>query len=869
MKTFILFFINVALIAANVFSQQDLGYSWRYYRPGNTGIQGDQATALWIDKNGDPYIAAATGGWGEGGFAKYSQSENKWINYSNVDYPALGSFDNGDVQILDIVEDYDKNLWMGNFTGAIKFNPLLGASSIENYGTGNSSLLGYTLDVDLAPDSTIWFTSGGLVQFNPKESTWNYWPGSNTRLSVQPKPDGSYLVWSADTYFGQVFTYNSATNQLTDYLPAAIGDVAGLPGKDCVDDAGNFWALRMAQNGDWETLEYQRPDGSWVSPTPPYSNATFYIDSFKAFGNGKAVMILTSGETWMFDGVAWNNFGTWRPGDFNLSIDIDKQNNVWVCGLGGAAKRDAATGNWQRHRITNSSQIDYFVEDISIDDHGNVWMTGNAGTGVGGFQKFDGERWTGFNQYTYGLGYPFPYDADNTQAIYYRPSNSTVVINPTFHGIHSWDGSNFFALEDSFSTSKGFTEDSHGRLWSLGEYYNLRYFDENIPDWIDVSIVGSGKSIIRDQALPGTIWASTDYEILRTDGTTSFSRSIGDFPGSAAWFTELAVDNNGIAWIGTYSQFTSTGSTLIRLDANTGNYTTFEHDLGWPFPGEHVYPRLVTPDGKLWLMYDSEYPSTEAGLCWYDGINVGIIPASPGGVPQWGGLPNSNIRELEYKEVTGGYELWMSCKGRGIAVLTVTNSVVPVELVSFTASTNGNAVNLNWSTSTETNNSGFSIERKQVHSFQSTVDNEEWKTVSFVNGNGTTTETKSYSFADENLASGKYVYRLKQIDFDGTFEYSNEVEVILNVPEKFELSQNYPNPFNPSTKIKYQIATSNSVSLKIYDVLGNKVATLVNEVQPSGNYEVTFDASSLSSGTYFYKLQAGNFVETKKMILLR
>ena len=135
LKTFILFFINVAIIAANVFSQQDLGYSWRYYRPGNTGIQGDQATALWIDENGDPYIAAATGGWGEGGFAKYSQSENKWINYSNVDYPALGSFDNGDVQILDIVEDYDKNLWMGNFTGAIKFNPLVGASSIENYGT--------------------------------------------------------------------------------------------------------------------------------------------------------------------------------------------------------------------------------------------------------------------------------------------------------------------------------------------------------------------------------------------------------------------------------------------------------------------------------------------------------------------------------------------------------------------------------------------------------------------------------------------------------------------------------------------------------------------------------------------------------------
>ena len=111
----------------------------------------------------------------------------------------------------------------------------------------------------------------------------------------------------------------------------------------------------------------------------------------------------------MFDGSAWQNYGTWRPGEFTLSVDADEQGNVWVCGIEGAARRDAQTGNWQRYRITNTSQIDYFVEDFSLDSEGNVWLTGNAGTGVGGFQKFDGERWTGFNEYTYGLGYPFPF----------------------------------------------------------------------------------------------------------------------------------------------------------------------------------------------------------------------------------------------------------------------------------------------------------------------------------------------------------------------------------------------------------------------------------------------------------------------------
>jgi len=665
-------------VPAVLLSQSPGESAWRYYRPGNTGIQGDYATALWVDENGDPYIAANTGNWGEGGFAKFSQSENKWINYSNVDYPVLGSFDNGEVQILDIVKDYDNNLWMGNFTGALKFNPVAGISSTEKFDPDNSSLLGFTYDIDLAPDSSIWFTSGNLVRYNPKDSSWTSWQGSNTRIAVQPKTDGSYLVWSGEPYFGYIFTYNSATGQYTNYMPSIEGEIAGLPGKDCVDDAGNFWALRMSVDGNWETLEYQRPDGVWIYPTPPYENVSFYIDSFKAFGNGKALLVITTGETWMFDGSTWQNYGTWRPGEFNLSVDIDQQGNVWVCGIEGAAKRDVQTGNWQRYRITNTSQIDYFVEDLSLDSEGNVWMTGNAGSGVGGFQKFDGTNWTGFNEYTYGLGYPFPYQADNTQAICRRPSNGDVVFNPTFNGIHAWDGTDFFPLEDVLSTSKGFVEDSQGRLWSLGEYYNVRYYNENIPEWITVPIVGWGSSIKKDPTLPGTIWALTDYEILRTDGSSMFSHSISDFPGSAAWFTGLALDDNGIAWTGTWSQFTSTGSTLIRLDANTGQYQTWAHDEGWPFPGEHVRPLAITPDGLLWMQYDSEYPSTDAGLCWYDGVNVGTFPSSPGGIPQWGGLPNSSIKDLEVREIAGGYELWMSCLGRGIAVLKITTNPVSI-----------------------------------------------------------------------------------------------------------------------------------------------------------------------------------------------
>lgn len=668
------FVVFVFLNYFQLHAQSSLNSTWRYYRPGNTGIQGDNATALWLDSNGDPYIAANTGNWGEGGFAKFDQLTNKWINYSNVDYPILGSFDNGDIHINDIVEDFDHHLWMAKNTGALYFNPAIGASSLINYTPSNSALLGFTSDMDIAPDSTLWFVSQGLVRYKPQTNVWSMIGGANTHITVQPKADGSYLVWSADLYYGYVFQYNSATDSLNTYMPENLGDVAGLPGKDCVDEAGNFWALRMAQNGDWETLEYQRPTGEWVYPPHPYENVSFYINEFKAFGNGKAVMILSSGETWMFDGSNWHNYGTWRQGDYNMGIDVDVAGNVWVCGLEGAAKRNVNTGIWQRYRLTNTSQIDYMVEDITQDTSGNMWFTGNAGTGVGGIQKFDGERWTGFNPYTYGIGHDFPFDADNATAITNRPSENTIAFSPTFHGVHTWDGNSYSTLESEMTTSKGLVEDSQGRLWDLGEYYNYRFYDGSSGVWTNLPIVGSGLKIMKDPTIPGTVWAMTDNEIQRTNGIDVFSLGLSDFPGSAAWFTGITVEPNGNVWTGTWSQFTSTGSTLIKYNPTTSQSTVWSYDQGWPFPGEHVRPFAVSPDGRIWMLYDSEYPSLVSGIFAFDGINVEIYPSAPGGFPDWNVLPNSNIKDCELKLIDGGYELWLSCLGRGIAVLTISES---------------------------------------------------------------------------------------------------------------------------------------------------------------------------------------------------
>jgi len=196
----------------------------------------------------------------------------------------------------------------------------------------------------------------------------------------------------------------------------------------------------------------------------------------------------------------------------------------------------------------------------------------------------------------------------------------------------------------------------------------------------------------------------------------------------------------------------------------------------------------------------------------------------------------------------------------GLYVFQFNSPTVPVELTSFTASISEGNVILNWSTVTETNNLGFEIQRKSEG---------DYRTIGFVDGHGTTTEIQNYSFTDMNLETDLYHYRLKQIDFDGTIEFSEEIEIEFFNPSKFELKQNYPNPFNPSTQISYNIANTEFVNLSIFNSLGEKVAELVNESKPAGEYTVTFDAGVFPSGVYIARISAGNFNQTIKMSLVK
>lgn len=227
---------------------------------------------------------------------------------------------------------------------------------------------------------------------------------------------------------------------------------------------------------------------------------------------------------------------------------------------------------------------------------------------------------------------------------------------------------------------------------------------------------------------------------------------------------------------------------------------------------------------------------------------------------------SGSVQEFQYRFFNSAAQLINSGPifGSNLALaLGPDAALLPVELSSFTSQVNGNNVKLNWSTVNEQSNSGFEIQRTNANE-------NDWKKISFVNGNGTTNEAKNYSYEDKNISSGKYLYRLKQIDFNGNYEFhalANEIEI--GVPKKFSLSQNYPNPFNPSTKINFELPRSSNVKLSVYDITGKLASELVNEQRAAGYYTVEFNASNLASGMYFYRIEAGDFSATKKMMLIK
>ena len=248
-----------------------------------------------------------------------------------------------------------------------------------------------------------------------------------------------------------------------------------------------------------------------------------------------------------------------------------------------------------------------------------------------------------------------------------------------------------------------------------------------------------------------------------------------------------------------------------------------------------------------------------------------LMPVRMGAVidqipPKCGIDPITNENYTVYRsDPNACSKLYASCipglSGPPIAKVVHVDHALPVELASFTSSVTGNNVTLSWATSSEINNAGFAIERNSGSN---------WENAGFVTGQGTVNTISQYEFTERNLSSGRYQYRLKQTDFNGNYEYFSLTEsVTIGVPQQFYLGQNYPNPFNPITTISFDIPEAGNVKLKVFDVSGREVKTIVNEFKNAGYYAVKFEAAGLASGAYFYRIEIADYVSVKKMIILK
>lgn len=384
--------------------------------------------------------------------------------------------------------------------------------------------------------------------------------------------------------------------------------------------------------------------------------------------------------------------------------------------------------------------------------------------------------------------------------------------------------------------------------------YDIKFYDQNLG----FAMYGSGQ--VARTTDGGNTWtpvsagwgSAAGYEIFIVDSSVIYICGAG---GRISKSTNAGL---------TFTQLPSLGTTTLYsmyfFSADTGYVVGSSGKIFYTTNGT-TFSEILSP--LLTTLYKINFYNDTLG--WI-GASGGDLYYTQNGGQTWvkSNFPvgsSQTIRDIQF----AGNRMWVVGTD-GMIIRGYADPTIPVELTSFTATVNGSSVTLYWTTATELNNRGF-----EIHRFNR--NDNEWETIGFVPGSGTTTEPKSYSFTDDlsHTLNLTHIlrYRLKQIDFDGTFEYSNEIEVELFNPYEFALYQNYPNPFNPSTRISWQSPISGRQTLKIYDILGREIVTLVDEYREAGSYFMDFDASNISSGVYVYKLTAGSFTASKKMMVIK
>jgi ligand-binding sensor domain-containing protein len=627
-------------MAASVPAQQ---IDWTILKPSNTGIPGDNCYDIYIDRDDRPWIPGFIPFWGEGGLARWDRDTNTWFSLNNVDYPVIPS-----PRIDDVDGDTAGIMWIATNEGLVRYDPTLGPASLEVYDASNSPMPNnWIRQLSIAPDGSLWLAIsestgpfGGLVRFDPMAQSWDVWTTANGLpwgaawpgwdwvdfVTAAPDPDGGYTVWFGSVEMG-LATYKNGVFTLIQDDPPPSGPIPwGLPGDDVVDDQGNLWL-----STDQGLARHDPDDGSLtVVPLPPGVSGRV-----EAFSGGRVGLTTYHGDVWLYDGT-WTFLGNGDVGIVYALAEEASTGALWVGGQQGAAR--LAHGTWQRYRVTNTGMVGYTVQAIDFDGQGNVYMNGNAGTNVGGFSIYDGERWTCVNNANYG----------------------------GIDGLKQWDGANYTSLNPSWVTYE-IEEDSLGRLWS-GGWGHLFLYQES-GGYLDFNTINSPmfdffvRSIDADPIDPGFVWAATGVGVVRTDGSSWDAWPSALMGLSKEAILDVAPATDGTLWIAA-----SNGLTWFDpVSLESQLYTTANSSL----PANVVHHVVVTPDGSVWADTFGDTWPYPGGVTRFDGEiwTTWTKDDSP--------LPFNQIYELTWRTVEGGYEVWVGTAGNGVAVIKIADDPAP------------------------------------------------------------------------------------------------------------------------------------------------------------------------------------------------
>jgi photosystem II stability/assembly factor-like uncharacterized protein len=503
---------------------------------------------------------------------------------------------------------------------------------------------------------------------------------------------------------------------------------------------------------------------------------------------------------------------------------------------------------------------------ISVVDSNIVWIAGGFGYSPKVYRTVDGGiSWDTLrtNDLPYFLG-----------CIAAKDSETAFVAD---FGGPNWNGGNAKLYKTTNAGLDWILIDSTGG--TAGFYNDIQFSKSNPQFGIAMSDPANGVGgpfIVNKTTDGGVTWIRTNPPGVPNNYGLFYTSYVinPQFYGFATWdlidMTSYTTNDGGNTW--------SLGDSTVPV-INWGDIV-FNDDIqhGVMFGNDWPNIKVTSNGGNNWITVNT---GTDIGgfstASWVSGTDVvficssispterRIIRSDDNGITwqQQDTPPYLQLREIDnirYGEKLVAYAV----TSEGYVLKSIQNvSIVPVEMTSFSASASQGKVNLCWTTATESNNSGFEIERNKNNSY--------WERIGFVEGHGTTTEPQEYSYVDatSGITSNSLAYRLKQLDFDGNFEYSDIVYINNISLANFTLYQNFPNPFNPTTTLEYSLPVKCQVQLVVFNALGEEVIQLVNEVKEAGKYAIDLNANYLPSGVYLYKLQAGDFLQTKKMVLMK